>query len=231
MTKLVVVEPSRLIQLGLVACLSEIEGLEVISAIETGEAALLAASNKPDAILINIELPDMDEAHAIRHIKARHPDIKVIALFVKDEEEQILAAVQAGADAYCLKYSPRERLAEAIYAVADGGAWLDPPIARKVLSSMAEGNSSNQKPSMQPWVSGKSYQMTDRELLILTMIVACKSNDEIAKALHVSYYTVKSDVTQIFLKLGIHDRVQAAVKALVEGLADYNDGGKKTLCS
>lgn len=226
MTRLVVVEPSKLIQLGLIVCLSEIEGFEVISAVETGEAALLTASNKPDAILINIELPDMDGATVIRQIKAAYPDIKVIALFVTNEEELILSAMQAGADAYCLKHIPPERLVEAIYTVKDGEAWIDPPIAKILIKTVADGPQLlHNGPVTQSMVSGKSYQMSDRELQILTMIVGGKSNDEIAKALHVSYHTVKSDVTQIFLKLGVHDRVQAAVKALVEGIAEYSPVG------
>lgn len=138
--------------------------------------------------------------------------------------------MRAGADAYCLKHNPPERLVEAIYAIEDGGAWLDPPIARKMLSSMMEGTNFLKKASTQKLVSGKSYHMTDRELQILTMIVAGRSNDEIAKALSISYHTVKADVTHIFLKLGVQDRVQAAVKALVEGLTDCSNrqgDGKK----
>lgn len=223
MIRLLVVEPNKLLQLGLLSCLEDTEGFEVVGIAESGDGAILAAGKNPDAVLINVELPDMAGSEVIRQLKARHPGIKIIALFVSDDENEILDALQAGADAYCLKHSAPERLIEAICTVDEGGAWLDPPIARKVITLMADGNfkiASKKIPGPEMVVTDKSYQMTDRELKILSMIVGGNSNEEIAKALSISYHTVKSDVTQIFLKLGVQDRVQAAVKALTEGLTE-----------
>ena len=191
--------------------------------VETGLA--LVQHERPDVVMMNLGLPGMDGIRVTRQIKQINPDIKVIILTSHEIEEEILAALSAGADAYCQKNVISDQLPFIIRCVQEGGAWLDPAIARTVVRLISSGqtlgaspasetdDATRQKPSEK-----KAPRLTERECRILGMIVDGKNNSEIAQTLHISYHTVKSDVTNILHKLAVHDRVQAAVKALRENL-------------
>ena len=144
------------------------------------------------------------------------PNIKIIILTSHDREEEVMATLGAGAKGYCLKDIDPTTLASVIKSVAQGACWLDPGIAKWALNQFP-------KPKDPTLMSQGSFadsraQLTERELEVLKLLVAGKSNTEIAKELIVSVHTAKAHVCSILQKMCVNDRVQAAVKAVKEGL-------------
>lgn len=170
---------------------------------------------KPQIVLMDIGLPEIDGIEATQRIKKSDASIKIMMLTSKDSETDVLAALSAGADAYCLKGIPPETLITALQAVSEGTAWLDPGIARLVLNhftntSVSNGISLNSAPSI-------PCPLTERELEVLQLIVDGLSNPEIAERLYITKATAKAHVHSILQKLCVDDRTQAAVLALRQG--------------
>ena len=158
----------------------------------------------------------MNGMEATVKVKEMSRDIKVIALTSHDREEEVIAALSSGAMAYCLKDIDPTKLADVIRDVNNGVCWLDPVIARKVLDSFP-------KQETMGILRDKSSEegrvpLTEREYEVLKHLVEGKSNTEIAKELIVSVHTAKAHVCSILQKMCVNDRVQAAVKAVKEGL-------------
>jgi DNA-binding NarL/FixJ family response regulator len=188
---------------------------EVIGEAKNGEEAVKMAP-KADLILMDMAMPVMDGVEATRCIKTAHPNIKVIVLTSRQEETEIYAALAAGADAYCLKDIVTSRLLQVMDMVLDGGFWLDPLIASLVLGTI-------RLKLPQPGKVGPARQsyrqdLTERELEVLSLLVDSKNNKEIAEILQVSVHTAKAHVANIIQKLAVDDRVEAALKAMREGL-------------
>jgi DNA-binding NarL/FixJ family response regulator len=173
---------------------------------------------KPDLVLMDIELPELDGIAVTRKIKENLPEIKVVMLTSKSQEDQVFTAFSAGADGYCLKDIKLEKLFQVMEMVYEGGIWLDPPIAGFIIKRAT----SAPKPSMPAShkITGDEFgaSLTDREFETLSLIVAGKSNKEIAECMGVSMNTIKTYVGKIIQKLAVDDRTQAAVKALQSGL-------------
>ncbi|MGD9581269.1 MAG: LuxR C-terminal-related transcriptional regulator, partial [Vampirovibrionia bacterium] len=166
----------------------------------------------PNVILMDLGMPNMNGIEATSEIKKKYPDMRVIILTSHDDEEEVLAAFAAGADAYCMKDIPPERLIQAIESVNDGVVWLDPSIAEIVLSFV---------PSSAPKKNTQIIEdlnLTPREVEVLKLIVDGRSNADIAYDLTVSMHTVKTHISNILSKLGVNDRTQAAVKAMKENI-------------
>lgn len=220
-TSLFVVEDYRLARLGLVSSLSNDPDITVVGDAEDAEKALLKIEQlQPEVVLMDLGLPGMDGIEATRRIKMAYPGMKVIIHTTHDRDEEVLAALGAGANAYCLKDINPPRLAQVIKSVADGAAWLDPAIAGvalKLFQRQAEPTPTTKAPPMVN-ASGDTVQLTERELEVLKLLVEGKSNTEIAKDLIISSHTAKAHVCNILQKLAVHDRVQAAVKAIRESL-------------
>ena len=169
-----------------------------------------------DIVLMDIELQKMNGIEATLKVKEINPNVKVIALTSHDREEEVIAALSAGAMAYCLKDIDPVKLADVIRDVSEGVCWLDPMIARKVLDSFPKQEALGilrDKSSEEGRVP-----LTEREFEVLKHLVDGKSNTEIAKELIVSVHTAKAHVCSILQKMCVNDRVQAAVKAVKEGL-------------
>lgn len=173
---------------------------------------------KPDLVLMDIELPELDGIAVTRKIKENLPETKVVMLTSKSQEDQVFTAFSAGADGYCLKDIKLEKLFQVLEMVYEGGIWLDPPIAGFIIKRAT----STPKPSMPSShkIAGDEFgvSLTDREFETLSLIVAGKSNKEIAECMGVSMNTIKTYVGKIIQKLAVDDRTQAAVKALQSGL-------------
>lgn len=214
-TTIFIAEDHEITRLGLKLTLEQIEGFQVI-----GEAAdgVTAASQvlelKPDIVLMDIGLPQEDGIQATKQIKDKLPDTKVIVLTSHDNDEDIFAALGAGADGYCLKEVPSSRLSLAIQTVADGAAWLDPGIASRVLRACTVGTSGQDNARM----GNLNSALSKRELEVLKLVVEGLSNQEIAERLQLSIETVKTHMRHIMEKLAVTDRTQAAVKAMRQGL-------------
>lgn len=218
--RLGIVEGFRLIKIGLTRFFQGGQTFEVVGVTENGEQGLeMTSSQRPDVLLVNVDLDGMDGIEFTAQVRHMQLDIKIVILCTSPEEKRIVAAMQAGADAYCLKNNNPEHLAEVVQSVVKGGAWLDPPVARKMFALLANGKLASVSALIEETDGTHvDYGLNEREQQILGLIVEGRNNAEIAEALYVSYHTIKSDVTQILKKLGVHDRVQAAVKALKEKL-------------
>ncbi|MBX9771782.1 MAG: response regulator transcription factor [Candidatus Obscuribacterales bacterium] len=214
---IVIAEDHEITRVGLRLTLEQLDGFVVVGEACNGRQAIQEVlDKKPKIVLMDIGLPLMDGIEATRRIKADVPDTGIIMLTSHDTDRDIFAALSAGADGYCVKEVSSHRLAIAIRAVVDGAAWLDPAIANRVLRACATGGS--QMANSHEAEKSDHSPLSQREISVLSLIVAGLSNQEIAERLTLSVETVKTHVRHIMEKLAVHDRTQAAVKALRQGL-------------
>ncbi len=165
------------------------------------------ARERPDVAVIDIGIPALDGVALTKRVRAELPSTRVVIVTMVDLEDEVLAALAAGADAYCLKSSELERIAEAVRIASEGGAYFDPRIAHVVLARFAAT-----KPS-----DARFSPLTERETEILRLISEGRANSEIAGSLHIGLGTVKGHIRDILEKLSAADRTQAAVVALKKG--------------
>lgn len=190
------------------------DDLTVVGEAGTGiEALALARSARPDVIVMDVRMPEMDGIEATRQISADPAlsNVRVLILTTFDLDEYVYEALRAGASGFLLKTATGQALAEAVRVVADGDALLAPSITRRLIAQFAR-----QGPS--PPSGVRIEDLTDRETEVLTLIAGGLSNTEIAKELHVAEQTVKTHVSRLLTKLGLRDRTQAAIFAYESGL-------------
>ena len=213
----IIIEDFKLTRVGLRCALNANEDIQVVAESETATEGLeLIKKYNPDIVLMDLGLAGMNGIEATLKVKEMNKDIKVIALTSHDREEEVIAALSSGAMAYCLKDIDPAKLADVIRDVRNGVCWLDPLIARKALDAFPKQETIGilkDKSSEEGRVP-----LTDREFEVLKHLVEGKSNTEIAKELIVSVHTAKAHVCSILQKMCVNDRVQAAVKAVKEGL-------------
>ncbi|OGI06955.1 MAG: hypothetical protein A3I68_07525 [Candidatus Melainabacteria bacterium RIFCSPLOWO2_02_FULL_35_15] len=235
-TRLMLVEDHVLARIGLKVSLEKYPNLEIIAETASGKEAIeLANTKKPDLIIMDIGLIELDGIEATKKIKEANPNIKVIMLTSHESEREIIASLASGADGYCLKDTAPEQLYTAIQSVYEGNAWLSSHVAEKVLrnfygkeisqikqSDFAKGLTAvDEKKTTQSTSQIPIVPLSDRELEVLKLIVDGKSNQEIGEKLFVTLATVKTHVRSILNKLSVDDRTQAAVKAMREGLVTF----------
>jgi len=162
---------------------------------------------RPDVAVIDIGLPGLDGIALTQRVRAELPATRVVIVTMIDLEEEVLAALAAGADAYCLKSAEPEHIADAVRIAAEGGAFFDPQIAHVVLARF----SGNRKDDL------RSSPLTVRETEVLRLIADGHANAEIAERLFIGLGTVKGHIRDILGKLSASDRTQAAVVALRKG--------------
>lgn len=208
----IIVEDHEITRLGIRKMLENMERVSIVGEQSLGEKAVLQAMElQPDLVLMDIGLPDLDGIEATRRIKKELP-AKVILITVHDAEQDIVAGLSAGADAFCLKGIREKQLQEAIYCVMDNGVWLDPGIGRQLIGIIL-GGGQNSKESFKP-----GFRLSDREKDVLALLIEGMSNQEMARKLKLSPETIKTHMKHLMEKLGVSDRTQAAVKAMKEGL-------------
>ncbi|HIK31903.1 MAG TPA: response regulator transcription factor [Oscillatoriales cyanobacterium M59_W2019_021] len=206
--EVLIVEDDPMMQLGLEQALSSQTDLKVVGLVDDGFLAVKTAIElKPDLIVMDIGLPRQDGIAATQQIKEALPNVRVVMLTSYTAETEVVAALSSGADAYCVKGANIDRLLTAIYTAREGGAYLDPQVANRVMQHL--------KPPMPHQNFG---ELSPRELEVLKLVVEGYSNVEIGEALFLSPNTVKTHVRGIMNKLAVNDRVQAAVTALRSGL-------------
>lgn len=177
------------------------------------QALLLAASLRPDVILMDVRMPRLDGVEATRRLHAGQPGCRVIVLTTFDDDEYVFEALRGGAVGYLLKDSSADKLYEAIRAAARGESFLQPSIAAKVVEEfarLAKDSPPHTAPLPEP--------LSARELEILRLLATGLSNRQIAARLYITEGTVKNHVTNILGKLGVDDRTHAALKARDLGL-------------
>ena len=229
-----IIEDHDLTRIGLQTALKEYSNIELIGEASNGSDGIeLLFTKQPDVAIVDIGLPDMDGIKLTEKIKTylKSQEIltpKILILTLQDNEEVVIAAFAAGADSYCMKDISFELLMEAIKTTHEGNNWIDPAIARIVLSQAQKANSlstdSHDKKVAINAINSEYNQLiescplTERELEVLQLIVDGCSNAEIAEKLYITVGTVKTHVRNILNKLCADDRTQAAVRALRTGL-------------
>jgi DNA-binding NarL/FixJ family response regulator len=191
------------------------ETIEVVGEAENGDQALRrAAELAPDVVLMDLRMPVLDGIAATRRLRVEQPEVRVIALTTFDDDEDVFAALRAGAVSYLLKDVSSARLVEAVLAAARGESVLQPSVAAKVVARFAQLPDAAQTARPQPLVA----PLSDRELDVLRLLADGRSNREIAAELFLAEGTVKNHVTNVLSKLGARDRTQAALRARALGL-------------
>ena len=213
----IIIEDFKLTRVGLRCALNANDDINVVAESDNAIDGLqLIEKHNPNIVLMDLGLAGMNGIEATLKVKEMNRDIKVIALTSHDREEEVIAALSSGAMAYCLKDIDPTKLADVIRDVVDGVCWLDPVIARKVLDAFPKQETLG---ILRDKSSDESrVPLTEREFEVLKHLVEGKSNTEIAKELIVSVHTAKAHVCSILQKMCVNDRVQAAVKAVKEGL-------------
>jgi DNA-binding NarL/FixJ family response regulator len=172
------------------------------------EALARSAELRPDVVLMDLHMPVLDGIAAIRRLRVEQPAVRVLALTTFDDDEDVFAALRAGAVGYLLKDVASDRLVEALLAAARGESVLQPSVAAKVIARFAT-LPDVPAPRPQPLV----VPLSDRELAVVRLLAEGSSNREIAAALFLAEGTVKNHVTNVLAKLGARDRTQAALRA------------------
>lgn len=206
-----VVDDHAVVRSGLGAFLIAYDDLDFIGEADGGEKAInLCGQLLPDVVLMDIKMPGMDGVEATRRIRELYPQIKIIALTSFKDQESVHAALKAGAIGYLLKNASAEELAEALRAAHAGQATLAPE-ATQALVQVTRTMHENAPPG---------YGFTPREKEVLALMVAGKSNPEIADELVVSLSTIKFHVSGILRKLDVKSRTEAVAKAVQNGLVN-----------
>ncbi len=220
--RVVIVDDQALVRAGFAMILSTEPDIEVVGEAATGvEAIAVSRETRPDVILMDIRMPEMDGITATRELRADTPqDVdcpRILILTTFDLDDYVYDALRAGASGFLLKDTPPEDLAEAIRIVAAGDSLLSPSITRKLLEEF------NRTPAV-PTPHKHLGDLTEREVEVLQQLARGLSNAEIADVLFVSETTVKTHVSHILTKLELRDRVQAVVVAYESGLVVPGDG-------
>jgi len=198
---------------GLQTILNASPKIEVVGVAHDGSEALtLIPETNPDVVLMDLKMPLMNGIIATRKIREKHPDVQVLVLTTYDDDEWLFDAVRSGAAGYLLKDTPPEDLIDSILGTAAGKTYIDPNIAGKLFSSYSEKTTPQTLPT--------NFQLSDRETDILELLAQGLSNADIAQQLYLTEGTVRNYTSEIFKKLGVSDRTQAAVLALRYGLVD-----------
>jgi DNA-binding NarL/FixJ family response regulator len=220
-----IVDDQALVRAGFRMILDAEEDIEVAGEAADGVDAVTEAQRlRPDVILMDVRMPQMDGIEATRRLLAADGlESKVVMLTTFDMDEYVYDALRAGASGFLLKDVPPEQLVAGIRAVAQGDALLAPSVTRRVIEEFVR-----HPPSSARSLPAEVEELTARELEVLKLVAKGLSNAEIAKELFVSETTVKTHVAHVLTKLGVRDRVQAVVLAYECGLAGVvrEDDGK-----
>jgi two-component system NarL family response regulator len=214
--KVLIVDDHRVVREGLSAILKTKENIQVLGEAQDGhEAVEKARSLLPDVILMDVSMPRMSGVEATRIIKREFPHIGIIALTMYEEQQYIFDLVRAGATGYLLKDSDSAQIVKAIHSIYRGESLIHPSVASKILAEFSLlAQKKGKKPS---WVE---HDLTEREITVLRLVADGKTNKEIANSLDLSEKTVKNHVRNIFHKLQVYDRTQAAILAIRKGLIE-----------
>ena len=208
MTRILLVDDHPLVREGLAAVLADEPEFDVVGEAGTGEQAFhSAAVVQPDVVILDLRLPDMDGVEVCEKLLARHPGTRVLVLTSSTDESAMLSAFSAGARGFMVKESDPRALRLAVRFVAEGGTFVDPRLAGRLVS-LAAGHGGARGP----------YGLSNQEMRVLRYLPLGYSNREIGRELGISEQTVKTHVSNTLRKLGVTDRAKAAAVARREGL-------------
>jgi len=216
--RVAVVDDQALVRSGFTVLLRSADDIEVVGEAGTGrEAVDLVAAARPDVVLMDVRMPEMDGIEATQRIVASDVETRILVLTTFDLDEYVFGALRAGASGFLLKDTPAEQLAEGVRVVARGDALLAPSVTRRLLDEFALVGGAVAAPPAPAEVPGLD-ELTTRELEVFRLLARGLSNAEIAADLVVSETTVKTHVARVLMKLGLRDRVQAVVLAYESGI-------------
>ncbi|ARI78445.1 response regulator [Halobacillus mangrovi] len=206
--KVLLVDDHLVVLRGLRFFLNTQPDIDIIGEAENGQEALrLAGELQPDVILMDLMMPEMDGVEATKRLKEKHPDMKVVVLTSYSDQDHVIPALQAGAVGYQLKDIEPDELVKTIRMAKEGQQQLHPKATSLLLTQMT-GEKEKQSES------NSVFKLTKREKEVLYQITLGKSNKEISADLYITEKTVKTHVSSILSKLGLHDRTQAAIYAM-----------------
>src|SRR5215210_4867664 len=209
--RVLIADDHALFRYGIRAMLGSVPGFEVVGEAATGEEAVtLATSLRPDVVLMDIQMPDLNGIEATRHILKDSPGVGIVVVTMFEEDDSVLSAMRAGARGYVLKGADAEEVVKVIRAVAEGEAHFGQEIAIKLMGFFSVP---------QPTALALAFpELTDREREVLDLIAQGLSNAEISRRLFLSPKTVRNHISNVFGKLRVADRAQAIVRAREAGL-------------
>jgi DNA-binding NarL/FixJ family response regulator len=207
--RILIADDHEIVREGLAGMLGTQKDLEVVgTAIDGIDAVRQAEALLPDVTLMDLDMPNMNGAVAIRTIRKERPDARIVVLTAYDTDERILDAIEAGAQGYVLKGAPRDEVFRAVRVVHQGGSLLEPTVAAKLMGRVGQLLRRDEGPDA----------LTDREMEVLQLMVKGYRNREIAERLYITERTVKFHAGIIFQKLGVSSRSEAIAVAIQRGL-------------
>ncbi len=219
MIKVLIADDQELIRQSLQIVLSIKEGISVIGTAENGKKVMeFLKKEKPDVILMDIRMPEMDGVQCTKAIKERYPEVKIIILTTFDDDEFVFSALKYGASGYLLKGISMDELDKAIHTVYKGGAMINPEIATKVVEQFSEMAQSNYDIMIE---AQNVEDITEAEWDIIKLVGWGLSNREIADKVMLSEGTVRNYISTILSKLNLRDRTQLAIWEVQSGSAKY----------
>jgi DNA-binding NarL/FixJ family response regulator len=226
--RVLVADDQAAVREGLATLLDLTPGIEVVGQARDGaDAVRQAAEHAPDVVLMDLHMPGMDGIQATEQITRDHPTVRVVILTTYADDASIQGALRAGALGYLTKDADRVQIARAVQAAAGGQSVLDEAVQRKLIAAIGGAQPSSSTPApptsldsatLSPSPAPAPVGLTAREVDVLRLIAAGKSNLEIAKELFVSEATVKTHINHVFAKTGARDRAQAVRFAYQHGL-------------
>jgi len=212
-----IADDQTLFREGIKDLLEDEKGITVVGEASTGpEAVALAKKLKPDVILMDIKLPQMDGVSATRVIRKECPQTNVLILSSYEDEAHVTEAIQAGANGYLSKMLPASELVHALKTFTAEGVMIPQPIMGKLIQGLRQMGT--------PGYDSAPDSLTATEIKVMALLGKGKSNKEIAAELNCSVKTVKNHLNSIFQKLGVNNRTEAVVRAIEKGLISPEDG-------
>jgi DNA-binding NarL/FixJ family response regulator len=211
--RVLIVDDDDLMRAGLRGILSSDDAIELVGEADDGrEAAYRTRLLRPDVVLMDVRMPDLDGISATRELLAAFPEVKVVILTTFEDDDYIFGALSAGASGFLLKRTRPEELIAAIHTVAAGDSLLSPSVTSRVIERMAG------QPPADAALHSRLDELTPRETEVLALVARGLSNTEIAADLVIEESTVKTHLKLVLVKLRVRDRVQAVIFAYESGL-------------
>ncbi|MFH8513733.1 response regulator [Streptomyces gelaticus] len=207
--RVLIVDDQMMVREGFSVLLNAMPGIEVVGeAVDGRQAVAQVAALRPDVVLMDIRMPELNGIEATREIVAADADAKVLVLTTFDLDEYVYQALRAGASGFLLKDASARQLADGVRVVAAGEALLAPTVTKRLINEFSKLAQTPRSPAL-----ARVGDLTERETEVLVLIAQGRSNAEIASHLVVAESTIKTHVSRILVKLGLRDRTQAAVFA------------------
>jgi DNA-binding NarL/FixJ family response regulator len=206
-TRLLLVDEHQVVRIGMAALFATVPSVEIVGEAASVAEGLSAAHRlRPELALLDVRLPDGSGVDLCRRLRAELPATRAVMVTSSDDEATILDAIAAGADGYVLKDAGAERVIQAVEAVAQGRAYMDPAVTRTALGWIRSRRGGSRAPAARPLVS----ELTEQQRRMLPLIATGKTNREIAQELHLSEHTVKTYISELLRTLGLRRRSEAA---------------------